>query len=159
MSNTDKLYDLIEDLDTAMLVTENSGEIRSRPMKGKLYRDDGQIWFLSEKGSSKLIEMAQDRSCNLTYACPEKQTFVSVSGIGVERRDMGKIDDLWGPWAEAWMQCQKDDPKVTAICFTPTTAEYWDSPSSAIRQTWELAKAHITDEQPDHGDHAKVDIA
>lgn len=40
MNNDDReiLYDMIEDIDTAMLVTKNGDDLRSRRMKGKLYR-------------------------------------------------------------------------------------------------------------------------
>jgi general stress protein 26 len=157
-NNLDELYDMIDDVGTAMLVTENDGDIRSRPMKGKLYRDNGEIWFLTESMSGKVQEIHQDRSSNLTYSCPEKETYISISGKSVLRRDAEKIDDLWGPWAKAWFGCEKDDPKVAAICFKPDIAEYWSSPESKMVQAWELAKAYMTDQEPDMGSNKTVQL-
>ncbi|MEH6758950.1 MAG: pyridoxamine 5'-phosphate oxidase family protein [Parasphingorhabdus sp.] len=157
--NLEELYDMIDDVGTAMLVTENNAELRSRPMTGKLHRDTGEIWFLTETASEKIREISKDGTANLTYACPEKETYISISGSAKTIRNQDKIDDLWGPWAEAWLQCEKDDQKVSAICFKPEIAEYWSSPSSTIVQSWELAKAKITDEKPDLGENKTVKIA
>lgn len=147
------LYDMIDDVGTAMLVTERGGELRSRPMKGKLYRDSGEIWFLTEIPSGKASEIAADETSNLTYACPEKETYISLSGRAVLNKDTDKIQDLWGPWAEAWLQCRIDDPKVSAIQFIPEIAEFWSSPESRLIQTWELAKAKLTGEKPQGGEN------
>ncbi|MGB3472640.1 MAG: pyridoxamine 5'-phosphate oxidase family protein [Erythrobacter sp.] len=147
----EELYDLIDDVGTAMLVTDRAGELRSRPMKGQLDRDTGKIWFLTETPSGKTNEIDADRSANLTYACPEKETYISITGRAQVEKSASKIDDLWGPWAAAWLQCEKDHPKVATVCFTPDVAEYWCSPESSIVQTWELAKANLTGEKPELG--------
>lgn len=161
MNNDDReeLYEMIEDIGTAMLVTEADNDLRSRPMNGKLYRDSGEIWFLTESQSGKTQEIAEDRTSNLTYACPEKETYISITGTSALSRDAEKIDDMWGPWAKAWLQCEKDDPKVAAIRFKPKVAEYWSSPSSSLVQAWELAKANITDERPDTGTNRTVTMS
>ncbi|QTD57386.1 pyridoxamine 5'-phosphate oxidase family protein [Parasphingorhabdus cellanae] len=155
-NDLDDLYDMIDDVETAMLVTENAGALRSRPMKGKLYRDSGEIWFLTESESGKTGEIDQEHSTNLTYACPEKETYISISGTSAINRNVEKIDDLWGPWASIWFGCEKDDPKVAAICFRPDIAEYWSSPESKMVQAWELAKAYVTDDQPEIGTNKTV---
>lgn len=157
-NNMNELYDMIDDVGTAMLVTENDGDIRSRPMNGKLYRDSGEIWFLTQSMSGKVHEIDQDRSTNLTYCCPEKETYISISGNSTIKRDQNKIDDLWGPWASAWFGCEKDDPRVAAICFRPDIAEYWSSPESKMVQAWELAKAYMTDRKPDIGTNNRVQM-
>ena len=161
MNNDDReeLYEMIDDVGTAMLVTESDHDLRSRPMSGKLYRDSGEIWFRTESRSGKVEEIAEDRTSNLTYACPEKETYISITGTAMLSHDREKIDDMWGPWAKAWLQCEQDDPKVAAIRFRPQVAEYWDSPSSALVQAWELAKANITDEQPDMGTNKTVTMS
>lgn len=40
----EELYEMIEDIGTAMLVTEKGNDLRSRPMTSKLYRHSGEIW-------------------------------------------------------------------------------------------------------------------
>lgn len=160
MSNQelDKLYDMIDDLGTAMMVTEDEGKIRSRPMKGKIFRDSGEIWFLTESTSGKVSEIHRDKNSNLSYACPEKDTYISISGKAMLSKDKDKIDDLWGPWASIWFGCEKDDPKVAAICFKPEVAEQWTSESSKTVQIWEMAKAYLTNEKPDVGEHKIVNM-
>lgn len=155
----EELYEMIEDVGTAMLVTETENDLRSRPMNGKLYRDSGEIWFLTESRSGKVEEISEGRTSNLTYSCPEKETYISITGTSAVSRDSVKIDDLWGPWAKAWLQCEKDDPKVAAIRFKPEIAEYWSSPTSSLVQAWELAKANITDEKPDMGENKTISMS
>ncbi|WP_373491016.1 pyridoxamine 5'-phosphate oxidase family protein [Parasphingorhabdus sp.] len=159
IDDREELYEMIDDIGTAMLVTESGADLRSRPMTGKLYRDSGEIWFLTESQSGKVHEISEDTTTNLSYACPKKETFISISGRSTLSRDADKIDDLWGPWAKAWLQCEKDDPKVAAICFKPKKAEYWSSPASSLVQAWELAKSNITGEQPDMGENKTVSIS
>lgn len=150
------LYDMMEDIGTAMLVTDVKGQLRSRPMRGKIYRSTGEIWFLSSATSGKVDEIISDGDANLSYACPEKASYISISGKAYLSRDPEKIDDLWGPWAKAWLQCEKTSPDVVAIRFDPSVAEYWDGTSSKVLQTWELLKANLTGDKPDMGENETV---
>lgn len=152
----DDLYDMIDDIGTAMLVTDINSALRSRPMRGKIYRSSGEIWFLSSAAAGKIDEIIDDGRANLTYACPEKETYISISGRASLSRDTAKIDDLWGPWAKAWFQCEEPSPQIMAIRFVPSVAEYWDGTSSAVLETWELLKANVTGQQPDLGENKTV---
>lgn len=154
--NLNDLYDMIEDIGTAMLVTERDGELRSRPMRGKLYRDSGEIWFLTESVSGKTLELMSEQTCNLAYSCPEKEIYISISGTGEWTRSQDEIDDMWNAAAKAWFQCDKEDGRVSAIRFIPKKAEYWNSPSSALVQTWEIAKSNVTGDKPDMGENEKI---
>jgi general stress protein 26 len=50
-----KFQDLIQDFNTAMLVTRSStGELRSRPMANAEVQPDGTLWFLTQSDSAKL---------------------------------------------------------------------------------------------------------
>jgi general stress protein 26 len=162
MTKTDKiedLFELIQELNTGMLVSENEGELRSRPMKAFPNKKTNQIWFLTKTESSKILEIASDADVNISFACPKSQKYVSVSGKAFISRDQVKIDEMWSDKMALWFDCEKTDPNVAAIRVEPSTAEYWEGESNTIAVMWELAKAKVTGEKPDLGENETVRIA
>lgn len=159
MTKTDKLDDLfeiIEDLGIGMLVSENHNELRSRPMKAFPDERTNEIWFLTQLGSPKVIEIATDSTVNISFACPKSQKYVSVSGKASITRDPVKIDEMWSDTMALWFDCERTDPNVAAIRVMPTTAEYWDGRSNAITRAWEITKSKITGDKPDLGESETV---
>ncbi len=83
MTDTDdtaKLWELIKTVEVAMLVTEDGGHLRSRPMAVSQKEFKGSLWFFTRASSHKVTEVEHDQRVNLAYAHPGKQDFVSVSG-------------------------------------------------------------------------------
>lgn len=153
------LFEIIDDLEIGMLVSDNDGELHSRPMKAFTDETTNQIWFLTKFGSPKIVEIATDSDVNVSFACPKTQNYVSVSGKAFISRDAAKIDEMWSDDMAVWFDCEKTDPNVAAIRVVPTTAEYWDGKSNAIARMWEVAKAKVTGEKPDLGDNETTRIA
>src|SRR4051794_37814861 len=93
-----KLRELLEDFDTAMLVTRTvDGHLRARPMVLADIQADGTLWFLTERRSGKLEEIARDSQVNVAMQSSSK--FVSLSGPASPVEDRTKVDQLWN---EAW---------------------------------------------------------
>src|ERR1700754_394968 len=91
-----ELGELIKDIKFAMMTTaEPDGTLRSRPM-GTLDVDaDGELWFFTKSSAAKADEVRQDEHINLSYAKPEDNRYVSVSGTGEIVRDQAKMKELW----------------------------------------------------------------
>jgi len=162
MTQSDRIEDLFEiinDLEIGMLVSENGNELRSRPMKAFVDQKALNIWFLTKTASAKVQEITKDQDVNISFACPKTQNYVSVSGRANLSRDQAKIDEMWSDKMSVWFNCDKTDPTVSAICVTPSLAEYWDGESNTIKRTWEILKAKATDTKPDLGDNEKVHLA
>ncbi|WP_371395336.1 pyridoxamine 5'-phosphate oxidase family protein [Fretibacter rubidus] len=155
----ENLFEIINDLNIGMLVSENGGELRSRPMKAFTDKDTNTIWFLTHTRSAKVLEISQDQDVNLSFACPKENNYVSVSGKASLSRDAEKIDDMWSDKMAVWFDCEKNDPAVAAICVSPTTAEYWKGEDSGLKRMWEITKAKVTDTKPDLGDNETVCLA
>ncbi len=156
----EKLNDLIQDIDIAMMVTEEAdGTLRSRPMSTQKTEFDGNLWFFTNINSGKVDEAQQNRQVNLSYSEPDDQTYVSVSGTATVTRDQAKIDELWNPSLKAWFPDGKDSPDVALMKIHVTQAEYWDEPSGAMVALYGMAKAVVTGNSPsDIGDHEKVSL-
>src|SRR4051812_47163341 len=90
-----KLWSMIKDIRVAMMTTiDDDGTLRSRPMMGKQPEFDGNLWFFTSADSHKVEEVNQHRRVNLSYADPDNQNYVSVSGTAGLVRDKQKITQL-----------------------------------------------------------------
>lgn len=157
--NLEKLVDLIKDIKVAMMTTmDDDGCLRSRPMRTMQTNPDGDLWFFTGYESEKSHELAQDAHVNLSYAKPDDELYVSVSGKATLTRDKHKIEELWNPFLTTWFPQGKDDPNVALIKVTIDKAEYWDSPSSAVVHLYGVVKAALTGERPDAGENKKINL-
>ncbi len=84
--------------------------------------------------------------------------YVSVSGRAQVVTDRSKIKELWTPLMKTWFPKGEDDPEICLIRVRAESAEYWDSPSSTIVHIYGLAKAVVTGERPNPGDHNRFNL-
>ncbi len=76
-----KLGELIKGIDIGMLTTrEEDGTLRSRPMRVQEIEFDGDLWFLTKADSGKVHEIEINPQVCVSFARPDKQNYVSVSG-------------------------------------------------------------------------------
>src|SRR4026207_949967 len=98
-NDLEKLREMVKDIDFCMLTTvDENGGLHSRPMSSNGDIDtDGDIWFFTSASSHKVSEIAKLPKVNLSFADPDNQRYVSVSGKAQLVRDPKKIDELWRP--------------------------------------------------------------
>jgi general stress protein 26 len=158
-----KLWSMVRDIRIAMLTSEDSsgGEtvLRSRQMAVAQNEFDGALWFFTSVDSHKVADVRQDTRVCLSYADPQAQNYVSVSGHARLVRDRAAIDAHWSESARVWFPKGKDDPSIALLCVDVTQAEYWDAPSSTMLHLYGYVKARLTGEPPHPGGHAKVELA
>ena len=157
--DADKIWSLIKSAKFAMLVTEDGGHLRGRPMAASQKDFDGTLWFFTRASSHKVNEVADDNRVCVTYAEPSRQDYVSLSGKAALVRDQAEIDRHWSAILKAWFPNGKDDPEVALLKITVEQAEYWDTPNSRIVQLFGYAKAAITGQPPKVGESKKVQAA
>jgi general stress protein 26 len=148
-----KIRELIKDIDFCMLTTtDESGDLHSRPMSANGEVDDnGDIWFFTNASSHKVTEIEQLPKVNVSFADPDDQRYVSVSGTAQLVRDRAKIDELWKPEFKMWFPEGKEDPEIALLRVSLEKAEYWDSPSSTIGYVLSFASSLVTGKQPGLG--------
>jgi len=156
-----KIKELIKDIDFCMLTTvDENGDLHSRPMSSNGDVDDnGDIWFFTNASSHKVTEIEQLPKVNLSFADPDDQRYVSISGTAQLSRDRAKIDELWRPEFKIWFPEGKDDPEIALLRVSLEKAEYWDSPSSTIGYALSFVSSLVTGKQPDMGENKKVDFS
>jgi general stress protein 26 len=154
----EKLNGLIKDIGFAMLTTIDGGVLRSRPMQTQKAEFDGTLWFFTGSNTHKADEIERENRVNVSYANPDSNTYVSVSGTGSIVKDRAKIEELWNPIYKAWFPKGLDDPTLCLLKVEVEQAEYWDSSSSTIVQIAGFVKALATGKRADGGDHGKIDL-
>jgi general stress protein 26 len=156
--NIKKLRKLIEDIKFAMLTTvEEDGTLRSRPMATQLAEFDGNLWFFTNANAPKVDEVQHEQHVNVSYANPDAQKYVSVSGRATLVRDRQKIEELWNPLYKAWFPKGLDDPDLALLRVSVEGAEYWDSPSSPVMRLVGFVKALTTGKPYSGGENEKID--
>ena len=152
-----KLAELIEDIKFAMFTTtDKDGSLRSRPLATLQLDDQGQLWFFTSASSPKADEVEQHSSVNVSYAHPDRQDYVSVSGVAQILRDKDKMKQLWTPWIKPWFPGGLDDPDLVLLKVKIQEAEYWDAPGSAVKRAYGFAKAVLTGNTDALGDNKKI---
>jgi len=152
-----KVQEIIDSIEVGMLTTiQDDGEHRSRPMQTQKLDADGCLWFLTSRSSHKTEELQKYPNVNVAYADTGAQSYVSVVGTATLVDDPAVKEDLWSPVAKAWFPKGLEDPDLTVLKVKIREAEYWDSSSSKMVQAYHIAKALLTGEQNEEGEHGTV---
>lgn len=154
----EKLKELVEGIDFAMLTTIAGGKLRSRPMSTQEMDENGALWFFTSDQTHKVDEIEADNRVNVAYSQPDDNTYVSVFGRAEIVKDRAKIEELWNPVYKAWFPEGLDDPAICLLKISVEEAEYWDSPNSKLVQLAGFVKALVTGQQADGGEYGKINI-
>ncbi len=160
-NNIQKLGELIKEVKIAMMTTlDQDGTFRSRPMATQKTEFDGTLWFFTHASSPKVEEVEQSHHVNLSYAAPDSNTYVSVTGTATLVRDEAKAKELWNPILKAWFPKGLEDQDLALLHVMVEKAEFWDSPSSTMVQIAGFVKALATGKayKPSPGEHEKITL-
>jgi general stress protein 26 len=152
--DVDRVWELMQKIGFAMLVTRDGDKLRARPMSAYLERDNNAVYFLTDARRHKDDEIAKNPGINLSFADASDQKYVSVTGTAVVSNDRAKIKQLFATEAKAWWD-SADDPNIRVLKITPDDAEFWDSPGTVISYV-KMAAAAVTGTRPEIGDNRKV---
>ena len=154
-----ELGEFINNIRFAMLTTkEADGSLRSRPMATQEMDAEGNLWFFTELDSAKSEEIENDAQVSISYADPDDNVYVSVSGIASTFRDAARARQLWNTFVQAWFPNGPEDPNVGLIRVEVEKAEYWKGPTSRAVQVFNMLKASATGKRPDMVDNEKLRI-
>jgi general stress protein 26 len=134
-SDLDRFYALVDDIETAMMITRRSdGHLRSRPMANQKRAAGADLWFVTCDGTEKLHDLAYDPHINLSYFRGRNQEWVSASGVAAISRDRAKIRELYAPDWRIYFTDEGDprhgtpeDPRMVLIGVTLDVAEFLEA--------------------------------
>ncbi len=151
-SAPEHVWDMIEDIHFALLVTKAGDRLDARPMAATARQGEGRIYIMANKGEDSDEQIQNDSEVILSFQ--KGADHVVVHGKAVASNDRAKIADLWTPFAKAWWD-GPDDPRIRLIVVTPGRAEYWESPGKVVAYADMLLSA-ATGKRPSTGDHGSV---
>ena len=155
-----KLRELVKDIDFCMLTTvDKTGDLPSPPLSSNGDIDhNGDIWFFTSASSHKVSEIEKLPKVNVSFADPDNQHYISISGNAQLVRDRNKIEELWRPEFKMWFPEGKDDPDIALLRVSLEKAEYWDSPSSTVGFMLSFVSSLVTGKEADHGENKKLEF-
>jgi general stress protein 26 len=131
--NVRKLREMIKGIDVAMLTTvQDDGSLHSRPMATQKIEFVGDLYFFTKLSAFKVEEIECEHQVSVSYAAPENQRYVSMSGLARILRDRAKMEELWFGDLEAWFPAGLEDPELALLWISITEAEYWEGPFGTL---------------------------
>jgi general stress protein 26 len=154
------LWEKIKEVRPGMLTTvEQDGSMRSRPMWTLGDEFDGNLWFFTADDAPKVDELKRNPQVCISYAAPDKDLFLSVSGSAELVRDKAKAKEFWNPYAEAWFPEGLDDPNLGLLRVEVAQAEYWEDNKPKVIQFAQALLTAVTGKQPDWGENKTIDFS
>jgi len=158
-SQVAELKSKIKAIRFAMFTTiDEHGHLISRPMTNQDTDAEGNLWFFTSTDTELWDNIVANPQVNLSFAEPEDQVYVSISGTAERVVDRERIKAMWNPAVQAWYPHGPDDPHVMLVKVVSHSAEYWDSSASGMVSLYKMAKAVLTGSTPDEGEHARIKL-
>lgn len=156
-----KLDELIDDFQTAMLVTRSiEGKPRARPMAIARHADGGKLYFATRADDGKLEEILSSPDVAVTMQAGGQ--YLSISGKARIQTDQLIAEELWSEPMRLWFPDGTSDQQLTIIVIEPQYAEYWDRTGlRKLEFLWEAGKALLASRKAsdsDLGGHGKVKL-
>ena len=156
----EKLYDLIDDIEIAMMTTRRAdGHLVSRAMATQKRASGADLWFVTSRDTCKLDELEEEPHVNLAYYKDRTREWISVSGIAKVTQDRAKIHELYAKDWKAWFQEEgdprhgtPDDPRMVLIGVDIHSATFLDVTKPQPVILFEIARGMVTGKAPDLGD-------
>jgi general stress protein 26 len=90
---------------------------------------------------------------NVSFADPDKQHYVSASGIAELVDDPAKAKELWHDAYKTWFPKGLDDPDLVLLKVKVEKAEYWDSVNTSVNLL-----SYLAGRRPTAGEHEQIDL-
>ena len=157
------LWNLIKDIRFGMLTHRHSnGMLHAHPLttQNRSIDEHNELYFFINKSGELYERLLTDGEVNVSYANPEKDSYVSLSGQARFMDDLEMKKELWNVMAKAWFPDGPTDAHLALLSVRVRHAEYWDVHESQMVQLFKMAKAAITGEPPhDMGEHRELTLS
>jgi len=150
--NAHHIWDLIEKIPKALLITKEGDQLDARPMAARARREEQCIYILANRSEDSNRQIQQNGEAVVSFQ--KDVTYVVVHGRASSSDDRDKIRELWTAFDKAWWD-GPDDPRIVLLRVTPLRAEYWESPGKLISYADMLLSA-ATGKKPSTGEHGTV---
>ncbi|GGF64471.1 general stress protein [Azorhizobium oxalatiphilum] len=149
------IWQEMADRHACMLIDQDGGRLRARPMAPVAREEEGAIWFVTDVNAAKDDEIQANPQVCLAFSDEDDHFFLSVSGRAEVVRDIAKLKEIWTTPMEAYFPGGPNDPNALLLRVTPEQAECWQGDSTLVTG-FKMAAAILGERKPDLGTHAKM---
>lgn len=155
-----KLKKMIDDVKYCFFSTDLKNELEpsSTVMTAQTVDDHGNIWFFSGIDSDRNKDIAINKKVQLYFSCPEKNTYLSVTGDASIIIDKEKFAELWNPILKIWFKDGIEDKNISLLKVATSTAAYWDTEGSKMVNFFKMISAAITGSQVNESSHGTIKL-
>ena len=149
-----KLRELLEHFPIAFMVTITRGRTHARPLgvTGKTEDFDGTLWFITDRRSHKIDEIADGAETSLIFQNDEHGTYAHMRGRAAVVEDRRRLESLYTTDQRTWFPDGLDDPNMTLVRFDVEDADYWDGHNNMARKAVAFFKSVVTGQPGRDGD-------
>lgn len=149
----DNFNGLVKNQRFVMFTTRSTeGKLVSRPMT--IAERENDLFRFVTQDDNDVATQSDGQQVNLSIM--DGSIYVSMSGTGRIARSVAKKQELWNRIQEAYAG-DAEDPSNVILEVTVETAEYWDGVNQ-VAALLGLAKAAVTGERPNDGEHGTVQL-
>ena len=155
-----KLWELVKNMRFGMLTHRHAnGQLHAHPLttQNKSLEADMLLYFFVSKKTELGQRLQADGNVNISYADPQKDTYVSITGQAAVNEDMKMKQHLFNALAKAWFPGGASDPDLELVQVRIVHAEYWNVKESKVTQLVKMAKAAVTGQPPQMGEHRELE--
>lgn len=150
-----RVWDMVESIDVAMLVTCSDQGMRGRPMSTIPRQDKGVIYILTESDSAAAKDIRVNGSVFLSYQ--GRGDHVAMHGQAVVDPNLALVKELWNPGAEVFWPKGPEAHDVVALVVDPDRADVWDG-HGLLRGIANIVRGAVKGRSPDLGTRGQVDL-
>jgi general stress protein 26 len=125
-NQVEKLYGLLKDFSTVMLVTMDGGDCHARPMAVAQVDKNTDLWLFTSRDSTKVREIKADTRVQVLGQAGWSNCVVLAGHVQVVA-DRARIHAMWKPAFRVWFPEGADDPNIVLLHIKGERAEYWDN--------------------------------
>lgn len=151
----ERVWDILREIDIAMLVTSSAEGLRGRPMSTIPTPEKGVIYILTETHSSAAKDIRVDGSVFMSYQ--GRGDHVALRADATVNPELGLVKDLWNPGAEAFWPGGPEAHDIVTLVIDPGHADVWDG-KGLLKGIAGVLKGAITGKSPDIGDRGVVNL-
>lgn len=120
----EKLWEIVEESEIALLITLADGYPRVRPMTLIAYEEEGGVWFATSKSSRKVEEIEKNPKVTVCFLDLEGSAYAQLFGQAEIIEDREVKEEFWDEeWEEYWEG--PEDPDYVLIHVQVDKAEYY----------------------------------
>lgn len=156
------LWKLIKGNRFAMLTHRHpNGRLHSHPLttQNRSLEPGDPLYFFVARETELGQRLLADGNVCVSYADPDKDVYISISGMARISENMDTKRRLFNALAKAWFPGGADDPNLELVEVEIQHAEYWNIKESKTRQLFKIASAAVSGEQPVMGEHRELNVS